>query len=161
MNIYVYWYWIYSGKIYSSNNWGYILILGKKLPTIGRYILVLDIFCNNWRIYSVNNWDIYVNYGVFVRPSGAGLQILHLQECVSFLKSMFCNPTPCNWHISPNCWQNMSNTNIWIQLTYIPQLLAEYIQYLFINSTYIYSSIVGRIYPILTYRFNVHIFPNC
>merc|ERR1712218_200335 len=35
-------------------------------------------------------------------------------------------------------------------LTYIPQLLAEYIQYQYINSTYIYSSIVGRIYPIPT-----------
>ena len=28
-----------------------------------------------------------------------------------------------------NCWQNISNTNILIQMTYIPQLLAVYIQY--------------------------------
>ena len=40
--------------------------------------------------------------------------------------------TPSKWHISPNCWQNISNTNIQIQLTYIPP-------------------IVGRIYPIQIY----------
>ena len=34
--------------------------------------------------------------------------------------------------------------------TYIPQLLAEYIQYQYINSTNMYSPIVGRIYPIPT-----------
>ena len=66
LNIYVYWYWIYSG-------------IGYILPTIGGYILI-------W-IYSANNWEIYVNYGVFVRPSGAGLQIVHLLECVSFFKA--------------------------------------------------------------------------
>ena len=33
-----------------------------------------------------------------------------------------------NLYIFPNCWQNISNTNISIQLTYIPQYLAEYIQ---------------------------------
>ena len=27
--------------------------------------------------------------------------------------------TPSKWHISPNCWQNISNTNIQIQLTYV------------------------------------------
>ena len=41
--------------------------------------------------------------------------------------------TPSKWHISPNCWQNISNTNIQIQLTYIPP-------------------IVGRIYPIQIYK---------
>ena len=35
-----------------------------------------------YQIYSANNWGIYVNYGVFVRPSGAGLQIVHLLEYV-------------------------------------------------------------------------------
>ena len=49
--------------------------------------------------------------------------------------------TPSNRQISPNC-------------------LSEYIQYQYINSTDIYSSIVGRIHPIQTYRFNLHIFPN-
>ena len=60
--------------------------------------------------------------------------------------------TPSNCHISPKCWQNISNTNIYIQLThvfpnpapegrtdtlqlpYIPELLAEYIQYKYIYS---------------------------
>ena len=110
----IFWYWIYS-----ANNWQI-------------YILVLDIFCqqlgdmfwywifsaNNYGdifwywIYSANNCGIHVNYGVFVPPSGAGLQIMHFLECVPFKKSIFCNPTPSNWHISPNCWQNISNTNI-------------------------------------------------
>ena len=58
---------------------GYILVLdifcqqmekysdiGYILPKIGRYILILDIFW--YWIYSANNWEIYVNYGVFVRP---------------------------------------------------------------------------------------------
>ena len=27
--------------------------------------------------------------------------------------------TPSNCHISPNCWQNVSNTNIFIQLTHL------------------------------------------
>ena len=128
-----FWYWIYS-----ANNWRIYSGIRYILPTIGRY---------------------NVNYGVFVRPSGAGLQIVLLLKCASFF-NIFCNPTPTNWHISPNCWQNISNTNILIQLTYIPQLLSEYIQYQYINSTNIYSSIVGRIHPIQTYRFNLHIFPN-
>ena len=56
--------------------------------------------------------------------------------------------TPSKCHISPNCWQNISNTNIYIystdtcsptqrpegrtdtlQMSHIPQLLAVYIQY--------------------------------
>ena len=52
------------------------------------YVLVSDIFCQQladifcYWIYFANNWGIYVNYGVFVRPSGAGLKIVHLLECV-------------------------------------------------------------------------------
>ena len=97
-------------------------------------------------IYSANNWEIYVNYGVFVRPSGAGLQIVHLLECVSFFKAYsatlhppidiyppvlveYRNTNKEIQHIFPNYWQNISNTNISIQLTYIPQLLAKYIRY--------------------------------
>ena len=134
----IFWYQIYSAK-----NWGYILIW--------------DIFCQQladifwYWIYSANNWEIYVNYGVFVRPSGAGLQIVHLLEYVMciFLKKEAYSATlhppidiyppivgriysiliyKFNLHIFPNCWQNISNTNISIQLTYIPQYLAEYIQ---------------------------------
>ena len=115
--------------------------MGYILPTIGRYILVLDIFCQQladilwYWIYSANNWEIYVNYGVFVRPSGAGLQIVHLLECVCFKKKHILQPYT-------------------LQLTYIPQLLAEYIQYQYINSSYIYSPMVGRIYPIPICKFN-------
>ena len=74
----------------------------KGISGIG-YILqqLADIFW--YWIYSANNWEIYVNYGVFVRPSGAGLQIVHLLE---YVRSIFCNPTPSN------CWQNKSNTYI-------------------------------------------------
>ena len=39
---------------------------------------------------------------------------------------------PSNLHSSPKCWHDISNTNIYIQLTYIPQMLAEYIQYKYI-----------------------------
>ena len=63
----------------------------KGISGIG-YILqqLADIFW--YWIYSANNWEIYVNYGVFVRPSGAGLQIVHLLECVMcifFLKKAY------------------------------------------------------------------------
>ena len=34
-----------------------------------------------------------------------------------------------------------------LQLTYVPQVLAEYIQYQYIYSTYKYSHIVSSIYP--------------
>ena len=45
---------------------------------------------------------------------------------------------PSNLHSSPNCWHDISNTNIYIQLTHTPQ-------------------IVGSIYPIQIYIFkNVH-----
>ena len=40
------------------------------------------------------------------------------------------------------------------QLSNIPQMLAEYIQFQYINPTYMYSPIVGRIYPIPVYKFN-------
>ena len=33
--------------------------------------------------------------------------------------------TPSKWHISPNCWQNISNTNTQIQLTYIPPIVSR------------------------------------
>ena len=64
--------------------------IGYVLPTIGVYILILDIFCQQFGdiflywIYSAKNWEIYVNYGVFVRLSGAVSQIVHLLECVFF-----------------------------------------------------------------------------
>ena len=123
---------------YSANNWQLYSGIGYILPTIGGYILILDIFCQQladifwYWIYSANNWEIYVNYGVFVRPSGAGLQIVHLLECVSLKKSIFCiatlhplidiyppivgriYPIPIykfNKHVFPNCWQNITNTN--------------------------------------------------
>ena len=45
---------------------------------------------------------------------------------------------PFDLHSSPMCWHDISNTNIYIQLTFIPQ-------------------IVGRIYPTQIYNFkNVH-----
>ena len=109
---------------------------------------MLDIFCQHWRIYPANNWEIYVNYGVFVRPSGAGLQIVHLLECVSFFKAYsatlhppidiyppllveYRNTNKEIQHIFPNYWQNISNTNISIQLTYIPQCTMGKLQWEF------------------------------
>ena len=55
--------------------------------------------------------------------------------------------TPFNCHIYPNCWQIISNTNIHIQLSNIPQLLAD-IQYKYAYSADTYSPIVGSVYPI-------------
>ena len=86
-----------------------------------------------------------------MRPSDAGLQNVHLLECVSFKKKAYSatlhppidiyppvlveyrNTNKEIQHIFPNYWQTISNTKISIQLTYIPQLLAEYIQYQDIN----------------------------
>ena len=48
---------------------------------------------------------------------------------------------PFNLHSSPNCWHDISNTNIHIQLTHTPQ-------------------IVGSIYPIQIYIFQKCTFPN-
>ena len=47
---------------------------------------------------------------------------------------------PSNLHSSPKCWHDISNTNIYIQLTYIPQMLAEYIQYKYIIFLFTYPN---------------------
>ena len=124
----IFWY-----QIYSANNWGYILIL--------------DIFCQQladifwYWIYSANNWGIYVNYGVFVRPSGAGLQIVHLQECVSFFKAYSATLHP--------------------PIDIYPPIVGR------IYSIPIYKfkkhvfPIVSRIYPIPINKLKKHVFPYC
>jgi len=76
-DIFLYW-------IYSANNWQIYSGIGYILPTIGRYFMVLNIFCQQLG-------DICQLWGV-----GAGLQIVHLLECVFSLKSIFCNPTRFN-----------------------------------------------------------------
>ena len=67
-----------------------------------------------------------------------------------------------NWHVSPNYWQSISNTNTYLskctlpnlvperhtdtfQLNNIPQLLAVYIQFKYIFIIGIYPPIVGSI----------------
>ena len=67
--------------------------------------------------------------------------------------------TPSNCHISPKCWQNISNTNIFILLTHVSQPSARRAHRH--PPTVIYPPIVGRIYPIQIYIFSWHIFPNC
>merc|ERR1711863_191548 len=78
---------------------------------------------------------------------------------------------PSNLQSSPKCWHDISNINIYIQLTYTPQIIGSIypIQiYIFINvhskpcarranrnpSTYSHPLSVGMIYPISTYIFN-------
>ena len=84
------------------------------------YVLVSDIFCQQladifwYWIYSANNWEIYVNYGVFVRPSDAGLQIVYLLECVSFFKAYSATLHPPS-DIYPPVLVEYRNTNKEIQ----------------------------------------------
>ena len=101
----IYLYWIYSGNNYmlylrvslfcktvfvtsgSQFSRGPICRGPKKftqiyLPYLWHYATLIFIYW--YWIYSANNWEIYVNYRVFVRPSAAGLQIVHFLECVSF-----------------------------------------------------------------------------
>ncbi len=63
--------------------------------------------------------------------------------------------TPSNCHISPKCWQNISNTNIFILLTHVSQPSARRAHRHL--STVIYPPIVGMVYQISTYIFNCHI----
>ena len=77
-----------------------------------------------------------------------------------FFNSGTCSPiqrpkgaqTPSNCHISPKCWQNISNTNIFILLTHVSQPSARRAHRHL--STVIYPPIVGRIYPIQIYLLN-------
>ena len=92
-------------------------------------------------IYIANNWGIYVSWiyilvlDIFCQQLG---DICQLEDvCLRnmlFLKNVdISQPCARRAHRHPlidtYCWQNISNTNIYIQLTYIPQLLAVYIQY--------------------------------
>ena len=63
--------------------------------------------------------------------------------------------TPSNCHISPKCWQNISNTNIFIPLTHVSQPSARRAHRH--PPTVIYPPNVGRKYPIQIYLFNWHI----
>ena len=58
---------------------------------------------------------------------------------------------PSNWHMSPNCWYDISNTNIWIQLTcipigYKPPTFGEYMSVEFIYWYWIYPANYRGIY---------------
>ena len=124
--------------------------IGYILPTIGEYMLAEFIYC--YWIYSANNWGIYVNWRVSVRPSGAGLQNVLFSRNIHILEnahSATLCPKGAQTPIlltAPNGWQNISNTRIYP----IP---------IYINSTDIYSPIVGSIYPIQIYKSKC-IFPN-
>ena len=125
---------------------GYILVLdifcqqlgkysdiGYILPTIGRYILVLDIFCQQLGGY-ILMLDIFCQqlvdkcqlWGVCA-PFGRRVTDCAFTRMCIFLKKHILQPYP-------------------LQLTYI--------QYQYINSTYVYSPTVDRIYPIPIYEFN-------
>ena len=74
-------------------------------------------------------------------------RLYSIQIYVYITKYTFPNPTPAEHTETP-------------KLTYIPHLLAKYIQYQYIYSTYKCSQIVASIYPIPKYIFNLQIFPN-
>ena len=79
------------------------------------------------------------------------------------LDSWALGQRPSNWHISPNSWQDLSNTSIWIQLTCIPQMLAAYFQYEYKNKNiYIKEPCAqtANTHPLM-YNFNWIIFPTC
>ena len=67
-------------------------------------------------------------------------------------------PKPSNLHSSPNCWHVISNTNIYIQLTHVPQSSARRADRH--PPTVIYPPNVGRIYLIQVHVFNWHMVPN-
>ena len=74
---------------------------------------------------------------------------------------------PHNWHISLNCWQNISNTRIYLPIVGRIYPISEYIPnfwqnisdtriypipiYIYIQ-LFIYSPIIGSIYPIQIYE---------
>ena len=126
------------------------------------YILVLDIFCQQLgdlcqlEGVELQNMIFFKKIHIPVNAHSAALRPMGAQ-------------TPHNSHISPNCWQNISITGIYLPIVgriypipeYICQLLAEYIQYQNI------SPIVGRIYLIpeyiqyqCTYIFNYSYIPQ-
>ena len=59
--------------------------IGYILPTIGEYMLAEFIYC--YWIYSANNWGIYVNWKVSVRPSGAGLRNMLVLKNIHILEN--------------------------------------------------------------------------
>ena len=127
---------------------GYILVFCQQLVDIFWY----------W-IYSANNWGIYSNTDMFCQQLGDICQLWGVcapfgrrvadctftRMCIFFKAYSATLHPPIDiyppvlveyrntnkeiQHIFPNYWQNISNTNISIQLTYIPQLLAKYIRY--------------------------------
>ena len=100
------WYWIYS-----ANNWGiYVSWI---------YMLVSDIFCQQLR--NKCKLNLYIGIG-YILPTIEGY--ISIKGCLCahvFLEnphSPALRPkgaqTPHNWHISPNCWQNIPNTRIYL-----------------------------------------------
>ena len=108
---------------------GYILVFCQQLADIFWY----------W-IYSANNWQIFYGIGYILPTIGRYMSIMgcwrRVADCAFTRMCIFFK----KYILQPHTFQ----------LTYFPQLLAEYIKYQYINSTNIYSQIVGRIYPIPT-----------
>ena len=112
---FIYWYWIYSGIRYI-------------LPTIGVYILVLDIFCQQFG-------DICQLEDVcapFVRNVYIFIKAYSATRFTDILQLTY---------MSSNCWQKISNTNIYSP-TYI-FILNIYCQQLYkrCNCVVVYNCI--------------------
>ena len=68
-----------------------------------------------------------------------------------------------DWHISPNCWDYISNTNAYISQSVhssTPRPKGAKTKSK-IQLTYIYPPIVGSVYPIPLHISNWHISPHC
>ena len=143
------------GSIYKLNLY---ICIGYILPTIEEYMLVEFIYW--YWIYSANILEIYVSwiyillFDIFCQQLGeicqlkrVGLQNILFKENTHSSKCTICNPapTPHNWHISPNCWQNISNTRIY------PIPLYKFNWHIFPN--YIQYKLIGP--PPLLHRYGL------
>ena len=124
---------------------GYILVLdiicqqlgkysdiGYILPTIGRYILVLDIFCQQLGGY-ILMLDIFCQQLV--------------DKC-----QLWGVCAPFGRRVADCAFTSMC---IFLKKNHILQPYTRQLTYIPI------PPIVGRIYPIPIYKFNLHIFSNC
>ena len=83
---------------------------------IGQYMSVKFLYWH-W-IYFANNLGIYINWRVSVLGDSPIGNVHFLEYFIRIFLEKANSPTlrppqkPSNWHISPNCCQNISNSNI-------------------------------------------------
>ena len=115
---------------------------------------------SNWHM-SPKCWQNISNINIYIQLTNILTLFPAYIQCKC--KCQFPNPAPevaqkpFNWHISPKFWKNISNINIYIEVTNIYKLLAAYIQYKCIYyKKFISPSLKGTQKP-----FNWHMSPKC